>query len=118
MIHQKTIMSGYLLKSRGRRGWHRRWVVLRNNQLVTYKDESEYEPLRVINLSDVISIIELSRDNRENVLAIFTSNKVIYFQAFSRDSLKSWTSAIFSCSPLSSRHRFNSRRVSMIGSSV
>lgn len=106
---QRTIMSGYLIKSKGKYGWHKYWVVLRNNQIITYKDESEYKPLTVINLSNIISIIELTKESRVNVFGMFSHKKVFYFQAFSTESLKDWIRAIYSCSPFNFRKRFTNR---------
>lgn len=104
--HHMVIKTGYLMKCKGKYGWQKYWVVLRNNQLTTYKDELEYVSLNVINIPDMKSIIELRRGNRENVLGMFSHKKAYYFQAFSKESLRSWVCAIYCCSPFIFRKRF------------
>lgn len=53
------IKNGWLLKQ-GRskvKSWKKRWFVLRGDNLTMYKDEREYEPLRLINLSTVVDVL-------------------------------------------------------------
>lgn len=53
----QCIQSGWLQKRSKRKIWKKRWLVLRNTQLVYYKDDREYKPSAIINSRHIIGVV-------------------------------------------------------------
>ncbi|KAK9470740.1 uncharacterized protein V1510DRAFT_422338 [Dipodascopsis tothii] len=93
----KVLHSGYLLRLVRRYSqWRRKWVVLRSKNLVLYKSEKEYQPLKVIPLDDIVDVMEidpLSRSKR-HCLQLITPEKRLRFCAASDEDLTAWLVAL------------------------
>jgi hypothetical protein len=68
--------QGFLYKLRtigGIKTWKRHWYVLRNGKFISYKDQSEYEVRRMIELSRALDIIDIEpiRNKPKNAQYLF-----------------------------------------------
>ncbi|KAI9101193.1 hypothetical protein DFS34DRAFT_460420 [Phlyctochytrium arcticum] len=89
--NEQIIKSGFLMKKgERRRTWKRRWFVLRPTRLAYYKNEKEYELLKVINLADIHAIAEVELKKRRNVFGLVTRERTYYVQATSREDMEGW----------------------------
>ncbi|KAI9307294.1 hypothetical protein BJ944DRAFT_262143 [Cunninghamella echinulata] len=93
---EKVCHSGYLLKKgEKRRTWKKRWFVLRTTKLAMYKDKKEYKLLRIIDLHDILSVIQVTSKNKYRyVFAIYTPKRTYYVQAEDQLTMKDWLEAI------------------------
>ncbi|KAH6604024.1 ph domain-containing [Trichoderma cornu-damae] len=89
---ERVIWQGSLWMQRtkgGVRQWKAMWGVLRARQLVLYKDESEYAAQSIIEVSDVVSVVEIDPVSRSKThcLQIITEEKTHRFCAPDEESL-------------------------------
>ncbi|KAI8331326.1 hypothetical protein BC941DRAFT_438865 [Chlamydoabsidia padenii] len=93
---EKACYSGYLLKKgEKRRTWKKRWFVLRTTKLAMYKDKKEYKLLRIIDLQDIHSLVQMTSKNKYHyVFAIITPKRIYYVQADDQHTMKEWFDAI------------------------
>ncbi|KAI8071089.1 hypothetical protein BC940DRAFT_295258 [Gongronella butleri] len=93
---EKVCFAGYLLKKgEKRRTWKKRWFVLRTTKLAMYKDKKEYKLLRIIDLHDIHSVVQVTSKNKyRNVFAIITPKRMYYVQADDQRSMDGWFEAI------------------------
>ncbi|RKP25832.1 hypothetical protein SYNPS1DRAFT_28443 [Syncephalis pseudoplumigaleata] len=96
VTREQTINAGYLMK-RGelRKTWKKRWFVLRQSELVYYKDQKEYKLLGIIPLDSILACAEVQRtkkrkSKRANVFGIVTTKRKFYFSAPSPEDMLSW----------------------------
>ncbi|KAG5358619.1 putative PH domain-containing protein [Yarrowia sp. B02] len=90
--HPYTTMekSGWLHVRNKRKSWKKQWVVLRAEALSVYKDEREYEPVRVIPAEEISSVALLDDLN----FAVFTSSINHHFKSDSRTDSESWVAQL------------------------
>ncbi|CAG8579735.1 10695_t:CDS:2 [Ambispora gerdemannii] len=96
---EQLVKAGYLHKKQERRNvrgkhWKRRWFVLRSTKLAYYKDEKEYELLRILDMNDVHAVAEVELKHKSNVFGIFTSKRTYYIQANDKKELYEWVDAL------------------------
>ncbi|CAO3597753.1 unnamed protein product [Absidia cylindrospora] len=93
---EKACYSGYLLKKgEKRRTWKKRWFVLRTTKLAMYKDKKEYKLLRIIDLHDIHSVVQVTSKNKYRyVFAIITPKRMYYVQADDQQDMEGWFDAI------------------------
>jgi hypothetical protein len=89
---ERVIWQGYLLylKSKGGvRQWKDLWAVIRRNNIVLYKNDSEYSPVFLIPLSSVINAAEIDplSKTKRHCLQIITEEKSFKFCAHNEDTL-------------------------------
>ncbi|KAI8053203.1 hypothetical protein BDF22DRAFT_743126 [Syncephalis plumigaleata] len=96
VTREQTIHAGYLMK-RGelRKTWKKRWFVLRQSELVYYKDQKEYKLLSIIPLDSILACAEVQRtkkrkSKRANVFGIVTTKRKFYFSAPSPEDMLTW----------------------------
>lgn len=90
----RVLRSGWLYKrSKATKKWRRRWFVLRANQLVYYKDESEYKAEGMINTADIMSVAMLA-DQKPNHFALFTNNKNFHLRGDNTPDAEAWVDVI------------------------
>ncbi|CAG8565402.1 4650_t:CDS:2 [Ambispora leptoticha] len=97
--HEQLVKAGYLFKKQERRNvrgkhWKRRWFVLRSTKLAYYKDEKEYELLRILDMNDVHAVAPVELKHKSNVFGIFTSKRTYYIQANNKKELSEWIDAL------------------------
>ncbi|KAG9297176.1 hypothetical protein G9A89_019457 [Geosiphon pyriformis] len=97
--HEQLIKSGYLLKKQERRNvrgkhWKKRWFVLRSTRFAYYKDDKEYELIRILDMSDVHAIAKVQLKSKDNVFGIVTPKRTYYIQANSKKELDDWLDAL------------------------
>ncbi|KAI8334606.1 hypothetical protein BC941DRAFT_431668 [Chlamydoabsidia padenii] len=93
---EKACYSGYLMKKgEKRRTWKKRWFVLRTTKLAMYKDKKEYKLLRIIDLRDIHSVVQVTSKNKYRyVFAIITPKRMYYVQAEDQQTMDGWLEAI------------------------
>ncbi|KAM0449230.1 hypothetical protein ACHAPV_008005 [Trichoderma viride] len=89
---ERVVWQGSLWMQRTKRGvrqWKGMWGVLRARQLVLYKDESEYAARAIIEVTDVVSVVEIDPVNKTKThcLQIITQEKTYRFCAPDEESL-------------------------------
>ncbi|KAG5369787.1 putative PH domain-containing protein [Yarrowia sp. C11] len=82
--------SGWLHVRNKRKSWKKQWVVLRAQGLSVYKDEREYEPVRVIPAEEIMSVALLDDLN----FAVFTSSINHHFKSEARTDAESWVAQL------------------------
>ncbi|KAI9027607.1 hypothetical protein CLU79DRAFT_717107 [Phycomyces nitens] len=90
--NEKVILSGYLRKKgEKRRTWKKRWFVLRTTKLAMYKDDKEYKLLRIIDLHEIHSVVQVTSKNKyKYVFAIITPKRMYYVQAKDQNDMDIW----------------------------
>ncbi|KAH7419342.1 hypothetical protein BKA64DRAFT_13886 [Cadophora sp. MPI-SDFR-AT-0126] len=89
---ERVVWQGYLLylkSARGVRQWKDYWAVIRPRTFALYKNDSEYSPILIIQLANVINAVEidpLSRTKR-HCLQVITEEKSYKFCAHGEESL-------------------------------
>jgi len=89
---ERVVWQGYLLylkSARGVRQWKDYWAVIRPRTFALYKNDSEYSPILIIQLANVINAVEidpLSRTKR-HCLQVITEEKSFKFCAHGEESL-------------------------------
>ncbi|KAI8092830.1 uncharacterized protein BX664DRAFT_259958 [Halteromyces radiatus] len=75
--------------------WKKRWFVLRTTKLAMYKDKKEYKLLRIIDLHDIHSVVQVTSKNKYRyVFAIITPKRMYYVQADDQKTMDGWFEAI------------------------
>ncbi|KAI7866276.1 hypothetical protein BDF14DRAFT_1816119 [Spinellus fusiger] len=89
---EKVVNSGYLLKKgEKRRTWKKRWFVLRTTKMAMYKDDKEYKLLRIIDLHEIHSVVQVTSKNKyKHVFAIITPKRMYYVQAKDQQEMNTW----------------------------
>lgn len=91
--------SGWLQKkSSGSAGplakvWKKNWFVLREKQLVYYKDEKEYKPKNIIEVPDMMSVAMLTGSGAGH-FAVFTKKRTYHLRAGSAHDAELWVAAL------------------------
>ncbi|KAG0170063.1 hypothetical protein DFQ28_002588 [Apophysomyces sp. BC1034] len=93
---EKAVKAGYLLKKgEKRRTWKKRWFVLRTTKMAMYKDSKEYKLLRIIDLHEIHSVVQVTSKNKyKHVFAIITPKRMYYVQAKDQQDMNAWFEAI------------------------
>ncbi|KAJ3102367.1 hypothetical protein HDU96_009652 [Phlyctochytrium bullatum] len=89
---EKVLLNGYLMKKgEKRKTWKKRWFVLRATILAYYKNEKEYELLKIIPLAEVHTIAEV-RDlkKRKNVFGVVTRQRTYYIMCETKEQMDDW----------------------------
>ncbi|CAO1636292.1 unnamed protein product [Parajaminaea phylloscopi] len=95
MLNEATVKAGYLWKKgEKRKTWKKRWFVLRSSKLSYYKNEKEYQLLRYIDMSDVLSVAAIELKGRDNTFGIVTQRRAYYVKASNRAEMEEWTTAL------------------------
>ncbi|WFD34600.1 non-specific serine/threonine protein kinase [Malassezia cuniculi] len=96
-----VVRKGYVsTKEDGIRSWiwSKRWLVLRENTLLFYKNDTTYQPSAVVLLRDVTSIQRT--DLKPYCVEIETRDKTYYLQLKSDEELYCWMDDIYNRTPL------------------
>ncbi|KAF9204935.1 hypothetical protein BGZ49_004674 [Haplosporangium sp. Z 27] len=95
-LHEGQILkSGYLHKKGDRiKIWKKKWFVLRTSKLAYYKDDKEYELLRIIDIRDLHKAAEVEVKNRTGVFVIITPRRTFSVKADSTAEMEEWVKAI------------------------
>ncbi|KAI9342457.1 hypothetical protein DFJ73DRAFT_842570 [Zopfochytrium polystomum] len=92
---EKVLKGGYLKKKgEKRKTWKKRWFVLRTTRLAYYKNEKEYELLKMIPIADIHTVAPVELKKRVLVFAIITRQRTYYIQAESQRDMEAWISAL------------------------
>ncbi|KAL9940189.1 hypothetical protein V8E36_000894 [Tilletia maclaganii] len=91
MLSEHIVRSGYLNK-RGekRKNWKKRWFVLRSTKLAYYKNEKEYQLLRFIDMSEVLTVAAVELKGKDYTFGIVTPSRTYYVNAGSRKEMQDW----------------------------
>ncbi|KAF9392600.1 hypothetical protein CPB97_000053 [Podila verticillata] len=91
----QILKSGYLMKKGERiKIWKKKWFVLRTSKLAYYKDNKEYELLRIIDIRDVHRAAEVSVKHKSHVFVILTPRRTFTVQTKDQTEMQEWISAI------------------------
>ncbi|KAF9973538.1 hypothetical protein BGZ73_003201 [Actinomortierella ambigua] len=95
-LHEGQIVkSGYLAKKGERlKIWKKRWFVLRTSKFAYYKDNKEYELLRIVDLRDIHRAAEVESKNKVGVFVLITPKRTFTLQAESAAAMHAWIDAI------------------------
>lgn len=85
-----SVPSAWSQQSFLTQSWKKQWVVVRAQALSVYKDEREYEPVRVIPAEEIMSVALLEDVN----FAVFTSSINHHFKSDSRAEAESWVAQL------------------------
>lgn len=89
---ERVVWQGYLMylkSARGVRQWKDYWAVIRPRTIALYKNDSEYSPILIIQIANVINAVEidpLSRTKR-HCLQVITEEKSFKFCAHGEEGL-------------------------------
>ncbi|KAF9123579.1 hypothetical protein BGX30_001398 [Mortierella sp. GBA39] len=91
----QVIKAGYLMKKGERiKIWKKRWFVLRTSKFAYYKDDKEYELLRILDVRDVHRAAEVPAKHKSAVFVILTPRRTFTVQAKSVAEMQEWLQAI------------------------
>ncbi|KAF9141825.1 hypothetical protein BG015_001158 [Linnemannia schmuckeri] len=91
----QVIKAGYLMKKGERiKIWKKRWFVLRTSKFAYYKDDKEYELLRILDVRDVHRAAEVPVKHKSAVFVILTPRRTFTVQAKSVEEMQEWLQAI------------------------
>ncbi|KAF9930940.1 hypothetical protein FBU30_011049 [Linnemannia zychae] len=91
----QVIKAGYLMKKGERiKIWKKRWFVLRTSKFAYYKDDKEYELLRILDMRDVHRAAEVPQKHKSAVFMILTPRRTFTVQAKSTAEMQEWIQAI------------------------
>ncbi|KAK3810396.1 MAG: hypothetical protein J3R72DRAFT_463889 [Linnemannia gamsii] len=91
----QVIKAGYLMKKGERiKIWKKRWFVLRTSKFAYYKDDKEYELLRILDVRDVHRAAEVPSKHKSAVFMILTPRRTFTVQAKSVTEMQEWLQAI------------------------
>ncbi|KAF8930125.1 hypothetical protein BGZ47_000736 [Haplosporangium gracile] len=91
----QVIKAGYLMKKGERiKIWKKRWFVLRTSKFAYYKDDKEYELLRILDVRDVHRAAEVPVKHKSAVFVILTPRRTFTVQAKSVVEMQEWLQAI------------------------
>ncbi|GAA5866642.1 hypothetical protein JCM1840_002417 [Sporobolomyces johnsonii] len=86
-----ALKSGYLMKKGERRkAWKKRWFVLRGGQLAMYKNDKEYQLLRLIPISDIHTAAPIELKKHSHTFGIVTPKRTYYVKADSDADMREW----------------------------
>lgn len=94
----KPIKEGYLVKKGALvKNWKRRYFRLDFLKLAYYEKETDKDPIKVINSSDIITAKESPGvENREHVFEVLTPSRTFLIQGSTAEEMHSWIDAICS----------------------
>lgn len=89
---ERVVWQGYLLylkSQRGVRQWKDYWAVIRPRNIALYKNDSEYSPILIIQLANVINAVEIDplSKTKRHCLQVITEEKSYKFCAHNEDTL-------------------------------
>lgn len=91
---EAIIKTGWLYKRGGRtKAWKKRWFVLRKDRLAYYKDETEYETRRVVQIDDV-SGVSSKASSKRSTISFYIRDRQAHLQTESQQSAEEWTDKI------------------------
>ncbi|KAF9914089.1 hypothetical protein BX616_008997 [Lobosporangium transversale] len=91
----QIIKSGYLMKKGERlKIWKKRWFVLRTSKLAYYKDDKEYELLRIVDLRDIHRAAAMPIKHKPGTFIILTPQRTFSVQATDILEMQDWINAI------------------------
>ncbi|KAF9438313.1 hypothetical protein BGZ76_008701 [Entomortierella beljakovae] len=91
----QIVKSGYMHKKGERiKMWKKKWFVLRTSKLAYYKDNKEYELLRIIDIRDIHKAAQVVVKNKTGVFVILTPRRTFTLQAESTAEMEEWVQAI------------------------
>ncbi|KAF8988430.1 hypothetical protein BGZ52_010108, partial [Haplosporangium bisporale] len=91
----QILKSGYLMKKGERiKIWKKKWFVLRTSKLAYYKDNKEYELLRIIDIRDVHRAAEVPVKHKSHVFVILTPRRTFTVQTKNQIEMQEWITAI------------------------
>ncbi|GAA5954928.1 hypothetical protein JCM21900_005938, partial [Sporobolomyces salmonicolor] len=86
-----ALKSGYLMKKGERRkAWKKRWFVLRGGQLAMYKNDKEYQLLRLVPISDIHTAAPVELKKHSHTFGIVTPKRTYYVKADSDADMREW----------------------------
>ncbi|KAF8340383.1 uncharacterized protein EI90DRAFT_3150782 [Cantharellus anzutake] len=92
---ESVVKSGYLWKKGERRKtWKKRWFVLRPTKLAYYKNDQEYQCLRILHLGDIHTVTTVSLKRHNNTFGIVTPTRTFYIQAPSLSECDDWVNTL------------------------
>lgn len=98
-INNDADMSGilYALHGKGKAGWHKEWVVLKNGQLIEFADwRKGRTPINTPIEVALSNVKQISYDKRQNCIEINTSTGSKHvFQAINADEANKWAKALY-----------------------
>lgn len=101
VVHRHDIKrAGFLAKeSKVLKNWNRRWLVLTDQYLCSFKVEGDYrKPTEFIKLGECSAVKSAFNDTGEqNSLAVVTPDRTFYLIAGSAGEKDAWMGAIMSC---------------------
>ncbi|XP_063817927.1 pleckstrin homology domain-containing family A member 1 isoform X1 [Pseudophryne corroboree] len=93
-----VIKAGYCVKQGAvMKNWKRRFFLLDDNTIGYFKSELDRDPLRVIQLREVLKVQECKQSDimmRDNLFEIVTTSRTFFVQADSPEDMHSWIRAI------------------------
>ncbi|XP_075072387.1 pleckstrin homology domain-containing family A member 1 isoform X3 [Mixophyes fleayi] len=93
-----VIKAGYCVKQGAvMKNWKRRFFLLDDNTIGYFKSELDRDPLRVIQLREVLKVQECKQSDimmRDNLFEIVTTSRTFFVQADSPEEMHSWIRAI------------------------
>eukprot|EP00002_Diphylleia_rotans_P028254 TRINITY_DN5700_c0_g2_i1.p1 TRINITY_DN5700_c0_g2~~TRINITY_DN5700_c0_g2_i1.p1 ORF type:complete len:1097 (-),score=216.38 TRINITY_DN5700_c0_g2_i1:583-3873(-) len=115
------LKQGYLSKLGNKvKSWKKRWFVLTNEKISYHTNASETEPLGVIHLKDIQSIMEASdlETAKQNTLKVATPNRAYLFTAETREDFEEWLSTLRAVASLYSTQFSSDRQTSQLTESA
>ncbi|KAM0752503.1 PH-domain-containing protein [Meredithblackwellia eburnea MCA 4105] len=95
MSDDVAFKSGYLMKKGERRkAWKRRWFVLRGGQVAMYKNDKEYQLLRLIPLTEIHTCAPIEFKKHAHTFGIVTPRRTYYVKATSDAEVQDWCSNV------------------------
>lgn len=89
--HETTVKAGYLYKKgEKRKTWKKRWFVLRSSRLAYYKNDKEYQLLRLIDMADVHTVTAVELKRNQNGFGIVTPKRTFYIKAADHADMLDW----------------------------
>lgn len=107
-MQDRYIRSGWLYKRGKRKTWKKRWFVLRDSQLVYYKDDKEYKPKDIISTADIMAVAMLTDQHKPNHFAFFTPSKNYNLRADSTQDAEAWVEKLKQSLEYASQHVLSS----------
>ncbi|KAG0266257.1 hypothetical protein BG011_002954 [Mortierella polycephala] len=115
----QILKAGYLVKKGERiKMWKKKWFVLRTSKLAYYKDDKEYELLRIIDIRDIHRAAEVEIKHKSGAFVILTPRRTFTVQAGTIDEMQDWVHAINQAKAQFEFAASNSDLDSCVGSTV
>lgn len=107
VIRQSHILLLKSVPGTGVRQWKRVWMVLRHTSLALYKSSDEYEPLKIVQVSDLIDAAEIDpvSKSKRHCLQVIGLEKTWRFCVENETQLDGWLGALKSVISRRSRGR-------------